>query len=307
MAEFSIYLLGKLSIHRSRGQSDILFPQKAQELLSYLIIRHKLPHPREKLAGVLWGDVTVAKSKTYLRKALWQLHSVIERIPGSPQSNLLLVTPEYIQLNPSADLWVDVQAFEQIIDRVRGRPGQVLASCEAELLHQATELYQGDLLDGWYHEWCLHERERLQNTYLAILDKLMAYCEKHMECERGLHYGTEVLRYDRAHERTYRRLMRLHALNGDRTAALRQFERCRAALREELGVNPTTNTVALLDKIRNDQLTADLWPMPDEPEETDSAQLSDVICHLRQISQTLADIQRRVQYEIRRAEQAVRV
>ena len=79
--------------------------------------------------------------------------------------------------------------------------------------------------------------------YLAMLDKLICYCEAKRKFELGLLYGTLILRYDRAHERTHRRLMNLHYLSGDRTAALRQFERCAAALEEASGTprrpNPT--------------------------------------------------------------------
>ena len=40
-----------------------------------------------------------------------------------------------------------------------------------------------------------------------------------------LAYGARILHCDRARERTHRRLMRLHFLAGDRTAALRQYPR----------------------------------------------------------------------------------
>ena len=35
-------------------------------------------------------------------------------------------------------------------------------------------LYRGDLLTGWYQDWCLIERERYQCMFVSLLDKLMA-------------------------------------------------------------------------------------------------------------------------------------
>jgi two-component SAPR family response regulator len=87
-------------------------------------------------------------------------------------------------------------------------------------------LYHGDLLEDWFQDWCLYERERLQNIYLAALDKLMDYCEASRDYDAGLAYGTRILRHDLARERTHRRLMRLYYLAGDRTSALRQYDRC---------------------------------------------------------------------------------
>jgi DNA-binding SARP family transcriptional activator len=302
MADYRICLLGKLLVYCRDCRVDVRDSQKAQELLSFLAIHHRSPQSREKLAGVLWGDTATAQSKTYLRKALWQLQAAIERVTGLPQRDLLLVTSEWIQINPNADLWIDIRAFEEAIDRVRGQHGEQLSGAEAAHMHSAAELYCGDLLDGWYCEWCLYERERLQNDYLALLDKLMAYCEAHFEYERGLHYGALVMRHDRAHERTHRRLMRLHALNGDRTAALRQFDRCRTALREELGVSPTPYTLTLLDQIRNNRLEQ---PLSSTQGGAAPAQLSDVLNRLWQIQLTLTDIQRRVQHEIKQVEQTL--
>src|SRR5438128_1039451 len=63
--------------------------------------------------------------------------------------------------------------------------------------HYWEALYRGDLLEGWYSDWCLYERERLQHMYLAMLDKLMEYSESHQEYETGQTYGMRALRYDR--------------------------------------------------------------------------------------------------------------
>jgi hypothetical protein len=126
-----------------------------------------------------------------------------------------------------------------------------------------------------------------------MLDKLMCFCEARGKFELGLHYGSLVLRYDRAHERTHRQLMTFQYLSGDRTAALRQFERCAAALKEELGVKPDKLTAALYQKIRADQgETSPPAPVAGTPS------LADVLGHLQQIQVILAELQKRSQKEI---------
>lgn len=88
--------------------------------------------------------------------------------------------------------------------------------------------------------------------YLAMLNKLMAFMESCQEYETALLFGQRILQCDRAHERTHWRMMRLHYMAGDRTAALRQYERCVTALWEELGVEPAKWTSALYEQIRSD-------------------------------------------------------
>jgi DNA-binding SARP family transcriptional activator len=59
-----------------------------------------------------------------------------------------------------------------------------------------------------------------------------------------------VLDQDRAYEDAYRLLMRAHTALGERTTALRLYERCVTVLREDLGVNPLPETVALYEQLR---------------------------------------------------------
>jgi len=84
----------------------------------------------------------------------------------------LLVKPDWIQVNPQADFWLDVAAFEQAFALVQGEPGQALKPASVQAVQAAIPLYRGDLLEGWYQEWCLFERERLQSMYLAMLENM---------------------------------------------------------------------------------------------------------------------------------------
>lgn len=197
--------------------------------------------------------------------------------------------------------------FEQAFASVQKIPGQTLQTCQVQRLQQAAELYQKPLLEGWYEEWCLQERERLQSMYLALLDKLMDYSEAHHDYETGLFYGMRVLCHERMRERTHRRLMRLHYFAGDRASALRQYERCAAILDEELGVKPSKRTAVLYKHILADQLEEPRLrdnPGP-APQET-SPSLLEVLRALSQLQIFLADLQQQVQQHLQQAEQLLR-
>jgi DNA-binding SARP family transcriptional activator len=206
------------------------------------------------LADALWGEIAPAQSKSYLRKALWQLQSALE-VCG--MGGILLVDREWLQVNSEFDFWLDVADFEKAFKRTQGARGRDLDEGQAQLIQRAVEIYRGDLLEGWYQDWCFHERERLQYIYIAMLDKLMDYCEAHRRYEDGLMYGEKVLHHDRARERTHRRLMRLYYASGDRTAALRQYKKCVQALREELGVEAAERTRQLHEIMRADSQLED--------------------------------------------------
>ena len=253
-ATLKVRLLQRLSIRRDAQDLESRLSSKARELFCYLLLYRHQTHHREALATLLWPESDPAKSRQYLRKSLWQLLAALNREADVSAQRVLVLEAGWISVNPQADLWIDAAALEQAFDIVRGIPAADLEAPTAGLVQQAVDLYLGHLLEGWYMEWCLLERERLQGMYLLLLDKLIGHCEARGDYETGLTYGARALRCDRASERTHRKLMRLRYLAGDRTGALRQFERCVAALQEELGVGPEERTLALYREIQGNQL-----------------------------------------------------
>jgi len=307
LPKLSVYLFSQFRVTCTVRHLPPLASRKAQELFCYLLLHRDRPHTREVVAGVLWGNNTTEQSKTYLRKALWQLQTALEPPSEYVQERTLLAEHDCLQINPQAELWLDVAVLEQAFQGVEGIAGEQLVSPMAAALRGAVDLYHGDLLDGWYQDWCVYERERLQTMYLALLDKLMGYCETHQEYEAGLAYGTQLLRYDRAREQTHRRIMRLHALSGDRTAALRQFERCTAALAEELGVQPTPYTMQLYEHILHNQLERPGPGLDDPPAAPERhTPLADLLSRLKQFQDTLSTVQHALQHNIRAVEQILR-
>ncbi|HJZ47920.1 MAG TPA: bacterial transcriptional activator domain-containing protein [Roseiflexaceae bacterium] len=297
MLTLGIHLFGRFSVECDAQTVPGFKSEKVQQLFCYLLLHRGLPHQREKLAALLWGDTSTSQSKTYLRKAVWQLQTTLNLLQPT-QSKGLLIEHDRIQIHPHANLWVDVDIFEQAFNDTIGIPGEQIEDAVAENLRRAVELYRGDLLDGWYYEWCLYERERLQSAYLALLDKLMGYCEAHHDYERGLAIGTQILRYDQAREQTHQRIMRLYALSGDRTAALHQFERCAAILHKELGVRPTAYTRALYEQIRINHYDSWNWSLDGFPTlGTSAILLTDALDYLRQLQDTLTNLQQRIQHE----------
>ncbi|HYT36005.1 MAG TPA: BTAD domain-containing putative transcriptional regulator [Ktedonobacteraceae bacterium] len=304
MVKICIQLFGKFCVRRDEQILDGFDARKVQELFCYLLLHRDHSLPREILASILWPDTTTAQSKKNLRQALWQLQSALGSQNQRLNDRIVLVEPDWVQLNSAANFWLDVAVFERTFNLVQKTPGQELDSSTAQLLQETVQLYQGPLLEGWYQDWCLLERERLQSLYLAMLDKLMSYCEVIHDYETGLLYGMRIMCYDRARERTHRRMMRLYYLLGDRAEALRQYERCAAALEEELGISPSKSTIAIYRQIQADQLDE---PAP-APVEVDTSPeipvppLLEVLGHLAQMQRSLAQLQNEVQQSIQMVE-----
>lgn len=272
---------------------------KTRELFSYLVIHPKTRHRREQVAELLWGNSSAATAKKNLRQALWQLQHKFGAYQSGPAPLLLATDAEWLALHPSLDLWADVASFEQACECLRAT--SELDHARAQSLQRAVELYQGDLLEGCYQDWCLYERERLQNLYLTMLGKLIGYCEKHGHYEAGIEYGERLLKFDVAEERAHQQLMRLRFLAGDRTGALRQFERCAKALQDEFGVEPERRTCELYAEIRADRVKApSSLPTPTETGDSGSQPSNaDLLSQLKEFQTTLAELQQQAQRWVR--------
>ena len=318
MSDLAVSLFGKMQVRLDGKPAPGPLSQKARELLVYLLI-HRRAHPREKLASVLWQQgISTQRAKAYLRKALWKLQqSLTSEGPASPaEPAILLVEGDWVQLHPEANVWVDVAAFEGDVAAVRDCRADAMSPEQIRGLEEAATLYTGDLLENWYQDWCLIERERLQNLFLRVLDRLAHCCERRATYDAGIHYGQRTLRIDPARECTHRRLMRLHALAGNRTEALRQYQRCTRVLRRELDVAPTTATQRLHDLIRTDRFPAE--PAPDEtaPDErirdddlrpsAPDRSLRDRLHRIQELQYTLAAVQTQIRDEIEAVEEALR-
>ncbi|MGH8245645.1 MAG: AfsR/SARP family transcriptional regulator [Gammaproteobacteria bacterium] len=302
MSGIKATLFGRFCLERGNQRAVAVQAGKTQELLGYLLINRNHPQPRELLCEVLWGNQPQDKSKKQLRQTLWRLQSALKKTADSRDPEIL-ADENWIQVDASAVLWLDIAEFERVSKEVSDKSTAELTAGEFASIQSAVNLYRGDLLEGWYQDWCLFERERLQVLYLIMLDKLVEYCEAHAHYETGLSYGAEILRCDRGYERAHRQMMRLYHMAGDRTQALHQNRRCVTALREELDVEPSERTKQLHEQIRSDKYRSPAVSREDtSPEAAAEPALAAALKQLKQFSKTLNQIESQVRREIQSLE-----
>ena len=222
---------------------------KIRALLAYLAVDADRPHSREALAGLLWPDRTDRDALSNLRYSLARLRKTL----GDPASDrpFLLVTHQTIQFNRASDFWLDVAELDRHIGSSR------LPAAEIGDLKSALALYRGTFLEGFsvgdaapFEEWALLRREQITQHVLAALDALVAALADGVEYKEAQAYARQQVALDPWNEAAHRTLMRALALDEQRSAALHQFRICRRILIQELGIEPSEETVALYEAIR---------------------------------------------------------
>ncbi len=106
-------------------------------------------------------------------------------------------------------------------------------------------------LPACYDDWIAIERLRLRQQYYSVVERLAHSRELAEDWRAAIDLAERLLAYDPLREATYRLLMRLHAANDDRAAALRVYRACVAVLRQELGAPVSATTEALGRRLKN--------------------------------------------------------
>src|SRR6266700_7294896 len=131
MSTLSIQLFGKFCVRRDEQILDGFDARKVQELFCYLLLHRDHSLSRETLASILWSDTTTAQSKKNLRQAFWQLQSALGSHDERVNERVLLVEPDWVQLNTEANFWLDLAVFVQTFNLVQKTPGQELDTSTA--------------------------------------------------------------------------------------------------------------------------------------------------------------------------------
>ncbi|MCB8948224.1 MAG: hypothetical protein H6653_09425 [Ardenticatenaceae bacterium] len=248
MTTLEISLLGKPIIHQDGRSLDSLVSRKAEALLCYLAFTGQ-SHSRQALAGLLWGEMSEEKARRNLRVALSRMRSELE--------DYLNIQRRTLAFNRERPFKLDITLFETNLQQ----KNPTIAT-----LKEATDLYRGPFLDDFnlrdapdFEEWVRLHQEHYRQMALDGLYRLSVMQTEAHQFSDSIATLNRLLKLEPWMEEAHRQLMLLLAVSGQRSAALAQYETCAALLEEELGVEPTSETIALYEKICAEQLD-DLLP-----------------------------------------------
>jgi DNA-binding SARP family transcriptional activator len=193
---------------------------------------------RSYLAGILWPDSTEAHAGANLRATTCRIDQIA---PG-----LLLHDRHDVAL--STNLRIDVRDFVDYVWRLSGTrqsravSANEVATCLPLLLH-------GDLLPGWYDDWVIYERARLQQLRVQALELTAGWMLKQGDIAAALVAASAAVAVEPLRESAQRMLIRVHIHDGNYYAALRDYDDFHSRMLRELGIAPSDQMRALVNPI----------------------------------------------------------
>jgi DNA-binding SARP family transcriptional activator len=227
--------------------------RKTLRLLKLLLIENGRVVTEDQLIEALYGGESPARKRGNLRGRVGELRRVLEPdLKRGTDSTYILRSGSGYRFNLDAPCWIDLNAFDEHLSEAKAETESGNWGPAVDAYHAAVDLYRGDLLEEEaYEEWTLDAREDWRERYLTAREKLAEGLAELGEYTLAIASCQTVLRRDPAREGTIRRVMTCYYRAGEQAQALDAYEQGATALQEYLGVDPSDETRALYESIRD--------------------------------------------------------
>ncbi|MEM7028647.1 MAG: BTAD domain-containing putative transcriptional regulator [Chloroflexota bacterium] len=251
MPSLAITLLGTFALQINDQEVDAFATAKARGLLAYLAVEAVQPLDRGYLANLFWPDTLEASARSNLRNALSHLRKII----GDDGAKLpyLRTTRQSIQLNPDAFsaglISVDVNVFQTHYAR---------ATYDEQVARDAIVLYRGPFFNNApsidspdFETWVQLQREVHHRQMSELLMRLIEASIVVADFLQATADARRLVDHEPWNEKAHILLMKALWAQGQGGAAMQQFQVCCRQLEDSLGIEPSSEIVALYENIRD--------------------------------------------------------
>jgi DNA-binding SARP family transcriptional activator len=233
-------VLGPLEAIGNDGRPVRLGGQRERALLALLLTRPNQVVSVDALVDGVWGGQPPRSAEKTLQSHVVRLRRTLEptRPRGAPGEVLVTREPGYLlQVAPGA---LDAARFEELVRQGRGQLAAGDPQAGAATLRRALSLWRGPAFQEFQHTgFAQAEAGRLAELRLGVIEdrvhaELAVGRDRELVAELEGLVGEQPLR-----ERLWAALLLLALYRAGRQAdALRAYQRARAMLVEELGIEP---------------------------------------------------------------------
>ena len=240
-----VLALGPLQVFVGKEAIDttVWGSARPRELLVYLLM-HPDGRTKEQVGLAFWPEASSAQLRNSFHVTLHRLRKALRNPDWIALSN------DRYRVDPDVISEFDVSEFEREVTSAR-RALKRREEGAAAMLERAVVRFRGDFLDGEpAGDWHLEHRDRLQRLFVDALMELGDVHASENRIAKAVDAYRRLLARDDLNEDATRALMRCYAHVGERSQALRLYQRFSDRLRKELDAEPEEETRELYDEIR---------------------------------------------------------
>ncbi|GER85976.1 hypothetical protein KDW_01380 [Dictyobacter vulcani] len=251
-----VYVLGQFRIDRKNENEEwqtidgrLWHRRRARSLLGCLLSSPNRRLSREQVMDQLWPDLEIGIAANRLNGAVHELRQMLEPDLTRPaDSRLLRLERDVLGLAGHQDIWVDAEAFENLIKEADTSTDPVRIR---QLQEEAAELYRGSyLLEELYSEWAAQRRDALHRGWVGLLLNLAQTQAEHEEYVSAIETLDRLRTADPTNETALQHLMMLLTQRDRRGEALQIYRQHETLLQRDYEGEPLPETTELYEKLR---------------------------------------------------------
>jgi LuxR family maltose regulon positive regulatory protein len=212
----------------------------ARELFFYLLFMGATS--REDISLEFWPDSSSQRVRA-------NFHTTMHRARKALGENSILFQNDLYFINPELEVWCDAFELETLVRRARLMPPR--DALTEDLWRRAVELYPGDFLPSLDTDWVFTRREALRELYVEALVGLGRCVQSRRDFGEALRVFREALEVDPFREDIHRAIMTCYADKGEKKRIRDHLKELETLLWEELGVEPSEETLTLAQSLLN--------------------------------------------------------
>lgn len=234
--------MGSLTI-----QDNDWHKRKSRSLFAALVICRGKDISREVLFERFWPDMDIDRARDNFY-VTWSNMKRTLALAGEP--GLFVKNRNGICRVDSHWVVSDVDEFEAITSQVVMRDAKTQQREILELYRRLQYIYRGELLGGnLYDDWFSRSRVVYHDAFLEAMSHASGIALSIGDTPLALWFARKAMECDATREEIYCALMKAQIAANQRSSALETFHRCRTYLCDELGLDPSAETMDLYNDL----------------------------------------------------------
>jgi len=213
------------------GGRQVELISSAQRLVAFLALQERRV-ARSYVAGELWPAADADRAGANLRSAVWR----------AQRNCRPLIVTQGQQLGLGRDVIVDMRRAGVRARRLLDGDAEGALAWSDERRRELVS----EVLPDWCDDWVIVVQEEFHQLRLHALESVCARLTEAGRVGEAVDAGMCATRAEPLRESAHRVLIAAHLAAGNRWEARRQFERCRALLLQELGLEPSEELAQLV-------------------------------------------------------------
>jgi predicted ATPase/DNA-binding SARP family transcriptional activator len=226
-------------------------------LVALALSRQQLP--ADRLASIIWGDELPATWPVALRGVIRGLRTACAPVGGGEQ-HVIATAPSGYRL--ADGVTVDVEVARDDLGRVAELMAQGRHQAAIALAEPISRLSGSQLLVGEEADWLEPHRRAVDALALRALESVVAAAGALGEHDTAVAAARRGVAVEPLDERAHRALIAALDRSGDRAGAVQAYEQCRALLADQLGIDPSGETVETYLAVLRDQSSGSAARLP---------------------------------------------